>query len=184
MGKHLVGEHHYPLHFYCLRSKFMAIDGCCVAQRRHPFSLAHYANHPPAGRRPNIMIAAYDFREEGTFCWSDISTCHSQSYHHTFTPTGASYGRRSLRCWIQNWLLETRRLHVWSMCLWCKSGLVRMMTGQDSVGLADNLRRYIPNVMFRSCPATPLDSPAFPGRVLCACEPQSIPCSSKHSLIR
>ncbi|BDA51210.1 hypothetical protein COCOBI_18-0870 [Coccomyxa sp. Obi] len=32
-------------------------------ERRHPFSLAHYANHPPAGRRPNIMIAAYDFRE-------------------------------------------------------------------------------------------------------------------------
>ncbi|KAK9902730.1 hypothetical protein WJX75_004261 [Coccomyxa subellipsoidea] len=60
-------------------------------ERRHPFSLAHYANHPPAGRRPNIMIAAYDFREE------------------------------------------------------------------------DSLRRYIPNVMFRSCPATPLDSPAFPG---------------------
>lgn len=34
-----------------------------MGQRRHPFSLAHYANHPPAGRRPNIMIAAYDFRE-------------------------------------------------------------------------------------------------------------------------
>ena len=117
MGENLVGEHHYHLHFYHLRSKFMAIDRCCVAQRRHPFSLAHYANHPPAGRRPNIMIAAYDFREEGTLCSRDISTCQFPSYHRTFTPTRAFYRRRSLRCWIQNWLLETRRLHVWSICL-------------------------------------------------------------------
>ena len=115
MGENVVGEHLYHLHFYHFCSKFMAIDRCCVAQRRHPFSLAHYANHPPAGRRPNIMIAAYDFREEGTFCSRDTSPCHFQSYHHP--PTRASYGRRSPRCWIQNWLLETKRLHGWSICL-------------------------------------------------------------------
>jgi len=32
-------------------------------QRRNTFSIAHYANHPPAGKRPNVMIAAFDYRE-------------------------------------------------------------------------------------------------------------------------
>ena len=30
-------------------------------QVRHPFALAHYANHPAAGTPPNVMVAAYTF---------------------------------------------------------------------------------------------------------------------------
>ena len=30
-------------------------------QRRNPLALAHYANHPPAGTPPNVMVAAVDW---------------------------------------------------------------------------------------------------------------------------
>lgn len=32
--------------------------GC---QTRNPLAQAHFANHPPRGGRPNVMIAAYDW---------------------------------------------------------------------------------------------------------------------------
>ena len=35
---------------------------CCVTvlQRRNPLALAHFANHPPPGRLPNVVVASYD----------------------------------------------------------------------------------------------------------------------------
>lgn len=35
-------------------------------QIRNPLALAHYANHPPQGTSPNVMLAAYDYRSERT----------------------------------------------------------------------------------------------------------------------
>ena len=35
-------------------------------QIRNPLALAHYANHPPQGASPNVMLAAYDYRSERT----------------------------------------------------------------------------------------------------------------------
>jgi hypothetical protein len=36
-------------------------------ERRNPVALAHYANHPPAGTPPNVMVAAVDWNNEKTF---------------------------------------------------------------------------------------------------------------------
>ena len=42
---------------------------CCILQIRHPLALAHFANHPPSGTQPNVMVAAYDFvSQEGMTC--------------------------------------------------------------------------------------------------------------------
>ena len=30
-------------------------------QMRHPLALAHFANHPSKGSKPNVMAAAFDF---------------------------------------------------------------------------------------------------------------------------
>ena len=35
--------------------------GSDVIERRNPLALAHYANHPPKGTSPNVMICPYDF---------------------------------------------------------------------------------------------------------------------------
>ncbi|KAL4517192.1 hypothetical protein Ndes2437B_g06799 [Nannochloris sp. 'desiccata'] len=35
-------------------------------ERRNPLALAHYANHPPAGTPPNVMVAAVDWRPRST----------------------------------------------------------------------------------------------------------------------
>lgn len=33
---------------------------CPLSQRRNPLALAHFANHPPPGRQPNVVVASYD----------------------------------------------------------------------------------------------------------------------------
>lgn len=42
----------------CNRRADMTIMGL---QMRHPLALAHYANHPAAGTKPNVMVAAFSF---------------------------------------------------------------------------------------------------------------------------
>lgn len=34
-------------------------------QGRNPLALGHFANHPPAGTAPNVMVAAVDFKAPG-----------------------------------------------------------------------------------------------------------------------
>lgn len=34
-------------------------------QGRHPLALGHFANHPPAGAQPNVMVASFDFQAPG-----------------------------------------------------------------------------------------------------------------------
>ncbi|WVZ22175.1 hypothetical protein V8G54_000719 [Vigna mungo] len=36
-------------------------DNTEVIERRNPLALAHFANHPPKGVQPNVMICPYDF---------------------------------------------------------------------------------------------------------------------------
>lgn len=38
-------------------------------QRRHPLALGHYANHPPPGKHPNALVAAYDYPAGSTGEW-------------------------------------------------------------------------------------------------------------------
>lgn len=36
-----------------------------LVEGRHPLALAHFANHPPPGVAPNVMVAAFDLRAPG-----------------------------------------------------------------------------------------------------------------------
>ncbi|DBB18053.1 TPA: hypothetical protein ACH3X3_003044 [Trebouxia sp. C0006] len=39
-------------------------------EMRHPLALAHYANHPPAGMQPNVMVAAFTYnKQQGEDAW-------------------------------------------------------------------------------------------------------------------
>ena len=35
------------------------VANACM-QRRNPLALAHFANHPPAGQQPNVMVASFE----------------------------------------------------------------------------------------------------------------------------